>query len=163
MTLKTTAQIQKDLLSRIQIRNKQRRFKIDRPAAVIFCVKVLQSMDRSDSALSVAFVSGAEIRRINNKYLQKDHATDVLSFGYDDETVDGRNLLGDIVISPEVSARNAAEFHVHPDKEVKKLLIHGILHLLGYDHETDNGYMQRMQNRLIRRNFFRMASPILKD
>jgi probable rRNA maturation factor len=62
-----------------------------------------------------------------------------------------------------VSSRNAAKFCIHPDKELKKLLIHGILHLLGFDHETDNGKMRKIQERLVRRIFFRKALPILKE
>lgn len=103
------------------------------------------------------------MRRINTRFLHKNYATDVLSFAYDDEKMDGRPFLGDIVIAPEVASHNAEQFHIHPDKEIKKLLIHGMLHLLGFDHETDNGKMQHLQTRIIRRIFFRNASTILKE
>ena len=56
--------------------------------------------------------------------------------------------------------RNASKFRIHPEKEFKKLLIHGILHLLGYDHEADKGRMLRLQRNLVRRKFYKEASPI---
>jgi probable rRNA maturation factor len=69
--------------------------------------------------------------------------------------------LGDIVISPEVAACNAERWRTSSEKEVRKLLVHGILHLLGYDHETDAGKMERLQARLLRRKYFVDAAPVL--
>lgn len=76
--------------------------------------------------------------------------------------MDGIPFLGEIVIAPEIAADQAARFRISPEKELKKLLVHGILHLLGYDHETDRGQMNRYQRRLQRRKFFQNA-PSLAD
>jgi len=69
-------------------------------------------------------------------------------------------FLGDIVISPAVACSQAVRYGISPEKEIRKLLVHGILHLLGYDHETDNGQMNRLQARLVRRRAFVSAAPI---
>jgi len=68
--------------------------------------------------------------------------------------------LGDIVISPAVACSQAVRYGVSPEKEIRKLLVHGILHLLGYDHETDSGQMNRLQARMLRRRAFVKAAPI---
>jgi probable rRNA maturation factor len=149
------------LLTRIQVRNKQRRYKIDRIAVAVFCSEVFREIGESDPALSLAFVNSKEMQALNNRYLQKNYATDVLSFAYGEKTIDERTFLGEIIIAPEVSFRNARQFRVHPEKELKKLLIHGILHLLGYDHQIDEGRMERLQTNLMRRTFFKEAPLIL--
>jgi probable rRNA maturation factor len=138
-------------LAGIQIRNKQRRHKIHTASVASFCAIVLESFDLSGQALSIAFVSPREMRLINRKYLEHDYATDVLSFSYDGPVVEGLSLLGEIVIAPEIAALHAVRYGVEPDQELRKLLVHGILHLLGYDHETDKGQMNRLQTKLLRR------------
>ena len=85
-----------------------------------------------------------------------------MSFDYSGTAIDGNPFMGEILISPEVAAQNAKSYHMHPDREVKKLLIHGILHLAGYNHETDDGNMQRLQKKLMRRSFVKNASAIIK-
>lgn len=88
---------------------------------------------------------------LNNRYLGHDYATDVLSFSYDGVLMEGRPFLGEVVIAPEVAALQAVRYRMRPEKELRKLLVHGILHLLGYNHETDRGQMNRFQARLLRR------------
>ena len=84
--------------------------------------------------LSVSFVEDDEIADLHVRYLDEPGPTDVLSFPQDGDAGDGAPLLGDVVIAPAVAARNNPE---DPDAEVRLLLVHGILHLLGYDHEED--------------------------
>ncbi len=74
---------------------------------------------------------------------------------------DGLPLLGDIVLCPEVAAKNAFRWNTTSEKEMGRLLVHGILHLLGFDHETDSGEMERLQKRLIRRHSFTSSAPVL--
>ncbi len=138
--------------------NRQRRFKVFAPAAAKFCVNVLQSLSDDASTLSVVFVHARKMRELNDKYLGRDYATDVLSFSYDGAIVEGQPFLGEIMIAPEVAAVHAARFGTTPEKEIRKLLVHGILHLLGYNHETDRGRMSRLQNRLLRRKSLANAS-----
>ena len=76
---------------------------------------------------------------MNYQYLRRNYATDVLSFAYKGEVMEGMRFLGEIIIAPEIAVRQA-----DPERELRKLLIHGILHLLGYDHEAA-GPARRME------------------
>jgi probable rRNA maturation factor len=93
-------------------------------------------------SLGVRFCGDREIRRTNRQYRGLDKTTDVLSFPGEQEH------LGDILISVPVARRQAAEAHHEPEREIKTLLLHGVLHCLGYDHETDDGTMERLERRL---------------
>jgi probable rRNA maturation factor len=95
--------------------------------------------------LGVRFAGDRELRRANRTWRGKDKATDVLSFPGEE------THLGDILISVP-TARRQAESAGHPvERELKILLLHGILHCLGHDHETDQGEMERLERRLRRR------------
>ena len=87
-----------------------------------------------DAELSVSFVEEAEIEDLHVRYMDEMGPTDVLSFPLDDVDEGGTRLLGDVVITPAVAARNNP---LDPEAELRLLLVHGILHLLGYDHEVD--------------------------
>ena len=80
--------------------------------------------------LSLLFTSDKEIRELNAHYRKKDKATDVLSFPLDDNS-----MLGDVVISVETAAKQAKSYRTTFRNEIERLLIHGVLHLLGHDHE----------------------------
>jgi probable rRNA maturation factor len=93
--------------------------------------------------LCVALVSDRRMRALNRQFRGENHATDVLAF-----PSDARGFLGDIVIAEGVAKRQAKE-HGHSLKiEVQTLTLHGLLHLLGYDHETDDGRMAKAEARL---------------
>jgi probable rRNA maturation factor len=89
------------------------------------------------SELSVSFVTPDEIAGLHERYLAEAGPTDVLSFPLDEDDRDeeGVRVLGDVVIAPEVAARNNPD---DPTAEVRLLLVHGILHLLGHDHEEED-------------------------
>jgi len=95
-----------------------------------------------NSELSIAIVEIAEMAELNEQYRGKEGPTDVLSFECDDpcplETADEPVLLGDVVIAPEVAETQAAEYGHTVEEELNLLLVHGILHLLGYDHIEDD-------------------------
>ena len=78
----------------------------------------------------MAFVGKAEIKKLNKKFRNKNKPTDVLSFNLND-----KNCLGEIVICPEIVRENAKKYGVTIKHETMKMFVHGILHLLGYDHE----------------------------
>ncbi len=101
------------------------------------------------STLAVRFVSEREMRRLNREFRGKDRPTDVLSFP-GEETVEGTHL-GDIAVSVPTARRQALERGHSVERELAVLLLHGILHCLGYDHETDDGEMKELETRLRRR------------
>ena len=97
-----------------------------------------------------ALVSDDRIRALNRTYRGTDSATDVLSFSYDDQS-----FLGDIVIARGVAKRQAREAGHSEATEIRVLALHGLLHLLGYDHERDAGRMRRVEERLRRKGGLR--------
>ena len=106
---------------------------------------------RARGAVNVALVSDARVRALNREYRRKDYATDVLSFP--SEVASGfsrtsRQFLGDIVIARGVARRQARRAGHGERTEWRVLALHGLLHLLGYDHETDGGEMVRLERRL---------------
>ena len=113
---------------------------VDRRLLRSRAARVLQALSRARSELSIALVDDATIADMNARYRGESRATDVLSFSLvEGEYADhGGNLLGDVVISVEAAARHARRAHRGLDAEVARLLIHGTLHLLGHDHETDD-------------------------
>ena len=105
---------------------------------------------RARGQVHVAVVSDARVRALNRRYRQIDRATDVLSFpaaAHADAPV-ARRFLGDIVIARGVARKQAQAAGHAESTEIKVLALHGLLHLLGYDHERDHGAMARLERRL---------------
>ncbi|MDQ3879041.1 MAG: rRNA maturation RNase YbeY [Actinomycetota bacterium] len=99
-----------------------------------------------DAELSILFVASDHIRRLNERFAGDDYATDVLSFPMMEDE-DDTLLLGDVVICPQVAHDNATRLGHSADAELETLLVHGILHLLGYDHDDEQD-KKRMDARL---------------
>ena len=111
--------------------------------------KLVEELAPAADSVGVRFAGDRTVRRLNRDFRDKDKATDVLSFP-GEESPEGRHL-GDIVISIPTAERQAEERGATLEDEVKLLLLHGVLHCLGYDHETDRGEMERLERRLRRR------------
>lgn len=105
-----------------------------------FARRVLRFLDVEADDLAIAFVDDAAMREMNRRFRRKDRTTDVLTFPGDDAS-----HLGDIVISLDQARRQAAEEKHALPVEIRYLILHGILHALGYDHETDNGEMNALE------------------
>ena len=101
----------------------------------------------ASAPFTVAIVSDRAIRDLNHRFRQKDYATDVLSFPSGERRArrGPQPPLGDIVISAPTAARAARELGWPLDDELRALALHGVLHLMGYDHETDRGQMARAE------------------
>ena len=95
--------------------------------------------------VDVLVTSNAEMKALNRRFRRQDKATDVLSFPVDDST---HKFAGEIAISAEMAAQNARMLGHAPAEEVKILVLHGILHLRGFDHERDSGQMARREKQL---------------
>jgi probable rRNA maturation factor len=114
---------------------------------------VLDSMGRTEAELSLALVGNAEMRRLNATYRKKDYPTDVLSFPIEGAPSAAGRLLGDVVISVDKAREQATQRGHTEHEEIVTLLIHGIVHLLGYDHERsakDARAMKRQENKIRR-------------
>jgi probable rRNA maturation factor len=104
-----------------------------------FARRVLRAVDVEPEELSIAFVDDESMRELNRKFRRKNKTTDVLTFPGD------APLLGEIVISVEQARRQAADEKHSLATEVRYLILHGILHAMGYDHETDKGEMNALE------------------
>ncbi len=135
----------------VEVFNRQRLIKIDRVALAQLGKSVLQKINRSECSATITFIRDREMQWLNFDYRGIDKPTDVLSFAYqeaDDDPNHQPSELGDCVISTETAIRYAEEQSISLATEIHWLVIHGILHLAGYDHETDNGEMRRLEKRL---------------
>jgi probable rRNA maturation factor len=127
----------------IEVVNRQRRQKIVLQPWKEMAEKMLQAIGGQHSSATIAFVSDKTIRELNNQFRGIDKATDVLSFPAEDD-----DNLGDIAISVDTAAAQCSENGLTLDGEIAQLMLHGLLHLSGYDHETDGGEMNRLELKL---------------
>jgi probable rRNA maturation factor len=149
------------------ILNRQREVRVSIPTLNQFLSRAQSRLKIPPSSLTVAFVSRADIARWNRSYRGKNRPTDVLSFPVETDSPQPRprrkaakpkprtrvgpeTYLGDIAIAPAIARSNAVRFGRTFDAEMRILILHGILHLMGYDHETDTGQMDRRES-LLRR------------
>lgn len=134
----------------IEIINRQLRRKIDRTRWCKFGEKVVRAIGTNNQDATIVFVSDAAIRKLNYDFRAKNTPTDVLSFPAEQAQFEkaGGLRLGDVVISIEQASRQAKEHGVSFENELAQLILHGLLHLSGYDHETDHGEMNRLELRL---------------
>ncbi|MBX7055373.1 MAG: rRNA maturation RNase YbeY [Pyrinomonadaceae bacterium] len=127
----------------IDVVNLQRKIVIDTASIRSYTQTLSAVVSEADGCLfSVAFVSDSRMKQLNELFRGKKSTTDVLSFPHEpDEFEPDKDNLGDIVISAEQAAMQAAENRLTLEGEIKQLILHGVLHLCGYDHEIDNGEM----------------------
>jgi probable rRNA maturation factor len=137
----------------IGVVNRQRKVPVDCARWRAFTARALRVVPSGGAGATVAFVSDRAMRELNRRWRGKTGTTDVLSFpsGQDEfEKAEGLSL-GDVVISAEQAARQAAEHGLDFEGEVAQLILHGLLHLCGYDHERDGGEMNALELKLRRR------------
>ncbi len=154
------------------ISNRQRAVRVPIRRLKQFFVQAMKEVGLPESAATVCFVTDAQIAKWNAAYRRKNKPTDVLSFPVDSQAhhpgkspraarqeslrvkhfsvASSTSYLGDIAIAPTVARRNARLYGRTLDQELRILILHGILHLMGYDHETDTGQMNRREQRLRR-------------
>jgi probable rRNA maturation factor len=110
---------------------------VPRKTVRAFAERILDMMNAENWTVTLVFCSDAFIQNLNKQYRQKDEPTDVLSFATG-ETRRGRFYAGDIIISVETLEKNARYFSVDKHEELRRLIVHGILHLSGMDHVTND-------------------------
>ena len=144
------------------ILNRQREVRVARGPLESFLRLVKKELGLAKSDLTVCLVSDAEMARLNENFRKKKGPTDVLSFPAFAARRPVRlrrslrnaktgEYLGDIAISPATARRYAKKYERELASELRVLILHGVLHLLGYDHETDHGEMDKTEQRLRKR------------
>jgi probable rRNA maturation factor len=141
--------------------NRQRAVRVPVHSLQAFFALAMKEVRLAESAATVCFVTNAQIAKWNAAYRGKNKPTDVLSFSVNGKSrVGAKNgkpssisaipYLGDIAIAPVIARNNARAYGRTLDEELRILILHGILHLMGYDHETDTGQMNRREQRFRR-------------
>jgi probable rRNA maturation factor len=144
------------------IENQQRVVRVQLRPLEEFLENIVEEIGLGPESVAVRLIGDGEMARLNERYRRKKGPTDVLSFPVDEDSAKpgtlaqqvrkaGGRFLGDIAISPKVARRNAKALGRRLPEELKVLILHGVLHLLGYDHETDRGEMERIEVRLRRK------------
>jgi len=133
-----------------EIIDNQRKIKLDLKIFKDFAESVIRSISETkNKSVTVGFVSDRKMRELNKQFRGKNSSTDVLSFPYEAEEFETSNEnLGDIIISLKEASKQAAENNMNLETEIKQLILHGVLHLCGYDHETDAGEMNAKELKL---------------
>lgn len=133
--------------------NRQRGVNVPVKPLQEFFERVRKELRFPENAVTIQFVSDAAMARLNQNFRHKRGPTDVLSFPANGGSQRQRDLayIGDIAISPQTARRNARRFSRTLPAEMRILILHGMIHLAGFDHETDHGEMDRLERRLRRR------------
>jgi probable rRNA maturation factor len=125
-----------------EIVNLQRKVKVDTAELKAFVEQCRSISETAGRYFSIALISDSRMKQLNETFRGKPSTTDVLSFPHEaDEFDPDKDNLGDIVISAEQAQKQADENGLTLDGELRQLILHGVLHLCGYDHETDDGEM----------------------
>ena len=137
----------------IDIINRQRRHQLNSRELQDFTERALITITTRKTSATIVFVGDASIKKLNRQFRGQDQPTDVLSFPIHAEKFESENEdnLGEVVISAERAAAQAKENGLTFRNELQQLILHGLLHLNGYDHETDNGEMNRLELKLRKR------------
>ncbi|MFH1644776.1 MAG: rRNA maturation RNase YbeY [bacterium] len=145
----------------ILIKNKQRKTTINQKEIKSKIEKILKHLDYTNFDIGIWFTTNQTIKKYNQKYRNKNKATDVLSFPFHEKIQPGRKItvkanedknLGDIIISLERAKKDAFELKKTFKEHLMILIIHGICHLLGYDHQTEKEFkiMQKKELELLK-------------
>jgi probable rRNA maturation factor len=123
---------------------------------------ILSHVGEASAELGILFVGDQRMRGLNRRYRGKDRTTDVLAFAMRGVPHSSSHLLGDVVIAVPTAVRQAKQGHRSLDEELTVLLVHGILHLCGYDHERSEKEARRMhrRERMILRSIVRLSTRV---
>lgn len=136
-------------MNKVHTRNLQRRFSLPAADFAALARAVLAREGEDDVEFTVIYCNEERMTSLNSSYRHKDGPTDVLSFPDGVTEEEGLRYLGDVFICPAVAKENALEYGVPFAREMAELHIHGVLHLLGWDHEEDEGEMMARQTELV--------------
>ena len=142
------------------VRSRVRRVVIQDSAVRRLLQQLLKIIRESDSEVSIEFVGDAQMRRLNREYRGNDRTTDVLAFAFREAGGPPSTMLGDVVVSIPMAERQAESLGHSLSEELVRLLIHGVLHLVGYDHERSKADARSMKRKEI--GLWKRVTPIPK-
>lgn len=130
---------------KVEIISKTKSIKIPKTEYINFALDVMEKVALFGE-ITILLCGEKKIKELNKRYRQKNCVTDVISFSYQNSLV----FIGDIVICPKVAKENSKRFGHSFELEMKKLVVHAILHLIGYDHNNDKGKMARKEKNILK-------------
>ncbi|MGH9433062.1 MAG: rRNA maturation RNase YbeY [Terriglobia bacterium] len=140
------------------IYNRQKQIRLNLKGLEDFASELARELKLGRRWFDITFVDDREIQRLNREFRHKKKPTDALSFPWAGDAESSRvrkvgedclaGFLGDVIISAPMARRDAAEEGMTPDRKLRQLVLHGALHLVGYDHETDSGEMHALEYEL---------------
>ncbi|MGB9793621.1 rRNA maturation RNase YbeY [Caldisericum exile] len=148
---------------RVEILNKVRKFKVNKTGIKNVVDSIFNELNvKEKGQISIVLLSKNAIREINKRYRKKDKPTNVLSFQIDYEK--GKSIYGEILISPEVAQNEAKKLGNNFNDYFIFLIIHGVLHLLGYDHEKDDEriVMEQLEEKLLKEILVKIKRQVVK-
>jgi len=148
----------------ILIENRQKKINVDLRHVKQVLSKIMNYLDCKDKEISLSFVDNNEIREINKCYLNRDYSTNIITFSLTEGEFGYINpkVLGDIVISVEAALKDAEEADAELNDELEYLMIHGMLHLLNYNHEnTSEDEAEKMEKK--EQEIFRIINKLSKS
>ncbi len=140
----------KDRDIEITVINEQRTHRIETHAYKDFMIRLLKEAGAKADQISVLFTDDDRMRGFNRRFRKVNRSTDVIAFPDGEQNIEGKMNIGDIIISVPRAFRQARDSGFSLDREIKKLLVHGFLHLAGYDHEKDLGEMKKLEELLFK-------------
>ena len=146
----------------VQMQSQVRCVTFDQACLARLAGAILSDVGEASAELGILFVGDQRMRGLNRRYRGKDCTTDVLAFAIRGGPHSSSHLLGDVVIAVPTAARQAKQGHRSLDEELTMLLVHGILHLCGYDHERSEKEARRMhrRERMVLRSISRLSTRV---
>ncbi len=140
-------------ITQVFVHNVNKKFRLKVSSLKKLAEKILEN-ENAKAVLNLIFVDDGYMKRLNRKFLGKNKTTDVLSFPFELDSNKDSTFLGEVYISLEQARRQAKEYQVSFSDELKRLVTHGVLHLLGYDHKTQKEAleMSKKEGKYLRAN-----------
>ena len=140
---------------KINVFNLQKKYWVNEKKLRELLKNLINFYNLKNIEITLALVDNRTVKKLNKKFLKRDYPTDVLSFPINENTIEGTYYLGDIIISVPQAFKQCFKLNHGLGREIEILTIHGFLHLIGYDHETDKGEMRKEEEKL-QRNFLKI-------
>ncbi|MFQ6082780.1 MAG: rRNA maturation RNase YbeY [Candidatus Aminicenantia bacterium] len=138
---------------KVSVFNFQSKYWVDTRKIKKLLINLLRYYQLDNKEVTLVLVNNRKMKELNKKFLKRDSTTDVLSFPFNEKTVDGAEYLGDIVISVPQAFNQCFTLKHGLEREIEILAIHGFLHLIGFDHQNDDNNKMKAEEQKLAEKF----------